>query len=751
MRRVCAHVIVVGWLAAGMATGTVHADVSLAGVFADRMVVQRDKPLVVWGTAKPGEKVTVEFSGKTTSAVADEKGSWRAMLEPLDADAVGKPLVAKSGDAKPGPDHRVVNDVVVGDVWLLAGGASCGRLVMSLPNADALAQGFSAEAYSLVRTAVVSPRTSAEPVADVKLTWGSIGKGDPKRVPFEAAELAKAIAADTKVPVGVIVISNPKPVECWMSREALAASPDAKPILEFYAGDAWKGMTTGSYEDRMKAWLEYNQQLPLNPLPKPKPDDDTSLPQQEPAAVWNGMVVPLVPLSICGVVWHHGEDWQTQNRAVHQGRLLMALIPAWRNAFRSPGLPFAVVQLEPHLYATQIPGVGIDGRMAAELREAQRGAAEQADAMFVTTIDLPVDPPAATLARRIADALSLGTDATKNNGPRLIRAETKGDKVVLTFTNTNGGLTAKGGSLKGFAIAASPMRWIWADAKIDGDTVVVSAPVVSKPEGVRYAWEDVPARGATLCDAKGNPANPFRTDSHPLVTEINVTPDAFILRFNRRSNPSIEDPALPRILIIGDSISGHYHERLRRLMEGKANIIGEASLPTRPDTKKSYWASVGNRFYRTDTATNGDDLKNYLAQSGPWDIVHFNIGIHMFSKAQPGDEKPYAEKLRQVVQTIRESGAMCLFANSTGTVADNTIPNSPKYLTNCKAFNAAAEEVMREMGVPVTDIYGLIQPRIKELIGADLVHTTAEADQMMAELIAKRLSETISAHPAKAR
>ena len=116
----------------------------------------------------------------------------------------------------------------------------------------------------------------------------------------------------------------------------------------------------------------------------------------------------------------------------------------------------------------------------------------------------------------------------------------------------------------------------------------------------------------------------------------------------------------------------------------------------------------------------------------------------MFSGAQPGDEKPYAEKLRQVVATIRESGAVCLFANSTGTVADNTIPRSPRYLTNCRAFNAAAEAVMKELNVPVTDIHGLIQPRIKELISADLIHTNKEADEMMADLIAKRLTETLA-------
>ena len=90
---------------------------------------------------------------------------------------------------------------------------------------------------------------------------------------------------------------------------------------------------------------------------------------------------------------------------------------------------------------------------------------------------------------------------------------------------------------------------------------------------------------------------------------------------------------------------------------------------------------------------------------------------------------------------------MCLFANSTGTIGDNMIPNSPRYLTNCRAFNAAAEAVMRELHVPVTDIHGLIQPRIKELISSDLIHTNKEADELMADLIARRLTETLAALP----
>lgn len=741
-----------------------QAELTVAGMFGDRMVVQRDRPVRVWGTSVAGEMVTVEFAGQTKSATADAAGKWQLTLDPLPANASGQTLTVRIGDAKPGPNRRVFNDVLVGDVWLLAGGSDVGRAVMHLSNPDAAAAEFTAAGFPLARTCVLSPKTAKEPVDDIKGTWAAVGSGDPKRLPAEAMHLVKAIgdavgeSGAMKIPVGVIVASNPRPVECWMSPESLAATPAAMPILDFYASDAWKTFSTGSFEDRMKAWLEYNQKLPLNPLPKPKPTDDVSRPQQDPSCVWNGMIAPLVQpaglkdsfLAIRGIVWHHGEDWATQNRAVQQGQLLAALIPAWRAAFHEAELPFVIVQLPPHRYANGIGGIGIDGRLAAELRDGQVEAAKAANATLVTTIDLPADPPPAVLGHRIAGVVAAhvsGKGPGEATGPKLASAETTGDKVVLSFTNTKGGLTAKGGKVEGFAIAVSPMRWVWADATLDGDTVTVSSPVVSKPQGVRYAYEDLPSRGATLCDAQGNPANPFRTDTHLSVTAANVDPGAPILRFSRRTNPVVEDGSLPRVLIIGDSISGHYLERVRLLMEGKANIVGEASL----DKKKNSWATVGPRFYRSDSATKGDDLKNFLAESGPWDIVHFNNGIHMFAGAKPGDEKPYAEQLKKVVATIRESGAVCLFANSTGTVADNTIAKSPNYLTNCKAFNAAAEEVMREMGVPVTDIYGMIQPRIKELISGDLIHTNAEADQMMAELIAKRLTETIPTLPTKPR
>jgi hypothetical protein len=451
-------------------------------------------------------------------------------------------------------------------------------------------------------------------------------------------------------------------------------------------------------------------------------------------------------MALRGVVWDSGGDWSRFNwggmgRAFQQGRLLPAMIADWGRAFGDANLPFFIVELRPHRYAVPF---GTDGRLAAEFREAQRAAASEANAAVVTTIDMGADPNPGDVANRIVKAIQAELFQKNESGmagPTLTKAETNGGIVTLFFTNTRGGLRARGGELQGFAIASSPLRWVWADAKIEGDTVILSAPTVPDPGGVRYAYEDLPSQGATLTDGLGNPAAPFRTDTHLSVSGANLDPGAQVLRYTPRADLGMEDPRLPRILIIGDSISGHYLHELRELMRGKANIIGESSI------NNSSWASMGPNFYRSDLASKGDDLKNFLAARGPFDIVHFNNGIHNFASAQPGDEKPYAEHLRKIVATIREAGAFCLFANSTGTIGDNMIARFPNYLTNCRRFNAAAEAVMKELNVPVTDIYGLMQPRIEELISTDLIHPKPAARPLMAALIAERLNETLATLP----
>jgi len=713
------------------------AEIKPASIFSPNAVLQRDRAVPVWGWADANAKVTVEFAGQKKDATADANGKWLVRLDPLPANPVPATLTLSAPPAKP----VSIGGMVVGDVFLSAGGSE-----VSKRGTDTVALPEDSEAPP-ARVFVVASGTSREVQDDVKGRWVEARNSEVNRLPAQAFHLGRSLAAENGVPVGIISVSAQQAVESWMGPESLAAAPVAAPILDYYGSVAWKIRTVGTYEERVKAWTEYCQELPLNPPPKPMPDDVEKLTKQEPSGVWNFSIAPLAPMALRGVVWDSGGDqvtfnWGTMGRALQQGQLLPAMIADWGRAFGDENLPFFIVELRPHRYAMPF---GTDSRLAAELREAQRIAATAAKATVVTTIDMVADPKPSDVAARIESAIQTKVFQKAERdmaGPTLVKAETNGDKVTLHFTNTRGGLKAKDGELKGFAIAASPLRWVWADAQIEGDTVVLSAPTVPNPDGVRYAYEDLPSRGATLTDALGNPAAPFRTDTHLSVSGANLDPGAQVLRYTPRSDLGIEDPRLPRILIIGDSISAHYLYEVRDLMQGKANVIGESSM-----SKEGTWDSMRPNFFRSDSASKGDDLKNFLAARGPFDIVHFNNGIHNFAGAKPGDEKPYAEQLRTVVATIRESGAVCLFANSTGTIGDNMIPRFPNYLSNCQRFNAAAEAVMKELNVPVTDIYGLMQPRIEELISTDLIHPKAAAKPLMAELIATRLNETLATLP----
>jgi sialate O-acetylesterase len=743
-----------------LCAGGAVAEVKPAAVFADRMVLQRDVPVSVWGTAAAGEQVTVEFAAKAKTVAADAQGDWLVKLDPLPASAEPRVLAVSSGNPQSKIRNLKFTDVLVGDVWLCAGGLHVANRLENLPpNVAAAREAAKSEpAEPKLRLFAAKLKTARDVQPDAEGSW-VIAAGSMQSLSAEGYYLGRKLVAELGVPVGIVSVAMAwpgQPIETWLSREALAANPAARPILDYYASDAWKMRTVGTYEERMKAWMDYCQKLPLNPPPKPQPNDTDTLARQEPSVVWNAMVAPLTRLTVKGVVWDHGEDDGSLQRATQYGQVLPSLIASWRQAFGNPKLPFVVVQARP--IAPRLA----DSRLAAELRDAQRFALHGADrlpgpvvphgadrlpgpaavpnAHLVVTIDLPATPHHRDVASRIVTTMLSKVykkEGVVSDGPELEGAETVGNKVILHFRNTQGGLKAAGGTLKGFAVASSLFRWVWADAVIKGDTVEVSAPTVDTPEGVRYAYQDLPAQGATLANGAGCPAAPFRTDTHLACTGAALDPSARRLGYNARCDLGVEDPRLPRILIIGDSISGHYINAVTDGMRARANVIGESSMV------KGTWASMDPRFYRADWAAKDDNLKKFLAERGPFHIVHFNNGIHNFFSAKPGDEAPYAEQLRKVVATIREAGAIALFANSTGTVGDNAIAKSPNYLTNCKTFNAAAEKVMAELNVPVTDIFGATQPRIKELISQDLIHLKADADPLMAGAIIARLNEAL--------
>ncbi len=238
-----------------------------------------------------------------------------------------------------------------------------------------------------------------------------------------------------------------------------------------------------------------------------------------PTVLYNGMLAPIAPISITGALWYQAE--QNSPRGYEYRRLLPAMIADWRSLFGQSNFPFYIVSLPAFDHRSATPTD--DGW--ADIRESLAiTAARVPDSCLAVTIDTG-DPdnihardkePVGNRLALCALAKHYGKHVVYS-GPTLKSARRAGGAIRLRFDHTNGGLVAKGGKLEGFSIAGEDHKFYWADARIQGKTIIVSSPSVPHPMAVRYAWQSNPE--ATLFNGAGLPAGPFRTDTWPLITE----------------------------------------------------------------------------------------------------------------------------------------------------------------------------------------------------------------------------------------
>jgi sialate O-acetylesterase len=266
------------------------------------------------------------------------------------------------------------------------------------------------------------------------------------------------------------------------------------------------------------AW-EYKVELAL----EPKHPDWGSRPeavgvsnQNNPSVLYNAMIAPIVPFAIRGAIWYQGES--NAGRAYQYRTLFPIMIRDWRSAWGHE-FPFYFVQLA-NWHANKAEPDESDW---AELREAQTMTLREPQTGMAVTIDIgdenDIHPRnKLDVGRRLAAWALADTYGQKvvPSGPLFDRFTIEGDKVRIRFKHGGGLKTSDGGAVKGFAIADEDRRFVWADARIDGDSVIVSSPKVLKPVAVRYAWADNPI--ANLYNAAALPASPFRTDAWPGVT-----------------------------------------------------------------------------------------------------------------------------------------------------------------------------------------------------------------------------------------
>ena len=236
------------------------------------------------------------------------------------------------------------------------------------------------------------------------------------------------------------------------------------------------------------------------------------------SVLYNGILAPIAPIAITGAIWYQGES--NAERGYQYRKLLPAMIADWLKLFGQGDFPFYIVSLPAYMHRKDVPG----DDSWAEMREAQALVAKTvANSCVAITVDTgdpdnihPIDK------KEVGDRLGLCALAghygvkVPYSGPTFSKVEPLPDALKLHFDHADGGLVVKGDKLGEFAVASDDHKWYWAEARIEGDSVIVSSAAVPNPKAARYAWQSNPL--ATLFNGAGLPAVPFRTDDWPGVT-----------------------------------------------------------------------------------------------------------------------------------------------------------------------------------------------------------------------------------------
>lgn len=483
---------------------TARADVKLPAIFGNHMVLQRDAAVPVWGTAAPGEEVTVAIAGQTASAKAGADGKWSVKLTKLAADGP-QTLTVK------GKNTVTFSDVLVGEVWL---GSGQSNMAMTVNRAKDYEQEQAAAKFPEIRMFTESSAAATTAQSEGKGEWVVCSPETVGRFSATAFFFGREIHRTLKVPVGLINSSvGGTPIESWIAPDAQKASPELKGFFEGQkqaAKDFDPVKAKAKFEQDQAKWKEAAKKAKAEGKPAPKaPRDPVALNERKGnvGGLFNGKIAPLIPYAIRGALWYQGEANSTPDKALFYHAQLTLLVNDWRARW-GYDLPFAWVQL---------PNFGGAGRDWPAVREAMLKTLALKDTGMAITIDIgdekDIHPKnKQDVGRRLA-AWALGTvygQKVATSGPMPAGHQVRGSEVLLSFKHTDGGLVAKGGELKGFVVAGEDKQWKSARARIEGDKVIVSSADVKQPVAARYAWENWPT--CNLYNGAGLPASPFRTD-----------------------------------------------------------------------------------------------------------------------------------------------------------------------------------------------------------------------------------------------
>jgi len=454
-------------------TAPAAAEVSLPALFADHMCLQREIEIPVWGWAEQGEKVTVTLGDNSAETTAGADGKWMVKLPKMAAGGPHTLTVKGASEIK-------ISDVLVGEVWVCSGQSNMEWTMTRVFNPE---EEIAQAKYPQIRLFKVGRATPDEPAKDCEGQWAACSPQSVAGFSAVAYYFGRKLHEELDVPVGLINTSWGGTVcEAWTSAEKLKEEPDFDPIVK-------RGAASQGGPNRA-------------------------------GVLYNGMIAPLIPYAMRGAIWYQGES--NLSRAVQYRKLFPTMITDWRERWGQGDFPFLFVQLAPFRYRGQ------DQRNYAELCEAQRLTLSLPNTGMAVTNDIgnlrDIHPKnKEDVGERLALwalAMTYEQKDLVHSGPLYKSMEVEGDKARIHFDHAGSGLASRDGEpLRDFMIAGKDQQFVPAEAKIDGETVVVWSEAIREPAAVRFAWSD--SAQPNLMNAEGLPASSFRTDKWPEATAGN--------------------------------------------------------------------------------------------------------------------------------------------------------------------------------------------------------------------------------------
>ena len=468
---------------------------SLPAIYSDNMVIQRDKPFVVKGTANAGDEVCVKLGKKKVKANTNEWGEWQVAFAPMKADGKSYTMTVECGKEK-----ITYSNIVVGEVWLCSGQSNMAFMVKESSHIEqslANLEGKEIRLYDM-KPRVITNNIEWDSIDLVKLnnhdyylptSWQMQNKQNVNDFSAVAYHFGAMLADSLGVPVGLICNAvGGAPAEAFIDRKTLEFHPVLVDILY-----NWRG------NDMIQDWCRGRASKNIA-----KSTNNLQRHPYEPCYLYETGIMPIAHYPIKGAIWYQGES-NAHNVELHE-IIFPTLIDSWRRTWNNPEMPFYFVQLSsinrpswPHFRNSQ-------RRMAAEIPNCD--FAVSSDKGDPYDVHPKEKAPVGERLARLALNQTYGMDHVAQQGPTPVSAkETKG-KLIIEFSNATELSTSDGKALRGLEIgwAVGSLQEIPSEnIKIDGNRIIIDG--YSNARRIRYAWK--PYTDANLANEAGLPASTF--------------------------------------------------------------------------------------------------------------------------------------------------------------------------------------------------------------------------------------------------